>query len=164
MNPIASHESATVPALPVAVSLFLMRLGVFAVMGIWTLDKILNPAHAAAVFKTFYMVPGLGAAAAVGIGIAQAVVVLCFLAGAFKTVSYSVVLLMHTVSTLSTFGRYLDPWSEHNLLFFAAWPMLAALIALFMLRRYDTILSFDSWRGRKRANLVRTSVSPVAGV
>ena len=161
MNPIAAQSPATVPAMPVAISLFLIRIGVFVVMGIWTIDKLLNPEHAAAVFKTFYMIPGLGAAAAMGIGIAQALVVLCFLAGAFKSISYSIVLLMHTVSTLSTFARYLDPWSAHNLLFFAAWPMLAALITLVILRRYDTILSFDSLRARKRVHTVPVELKPV---
>jgi len=48
--------------------------------------------------------------------------------------------VMHAVSTLSSFPQYIDAFN--NLLFFAAWPMLAACIALFLLREHDTKLSF----------------------
>lgn len=46
-------------------------------------------------------------------------------------------LLLHAVSTFSSFPQYLDPFK--NLLFFAAWPMLAACIALYLLRDLDTM-------------------------
>lgn len=42
------------------------------------------------------------------------------------------VLLLHGISTLSSYRQYLDPFN--NLLFFAAWPMLAACFALYLLR------------------------------
>lgn len=45
-------------------SLLLLRLGVFVVMGVWTLDKFLNPAHTAAVFEHFYLIKGLSAGVA----------------------------------------------------------------------------------------------------
>ncbi len=35
-------------------SLLLLRLGVFAVKFIWTLDKFINPDHAIGIFKRFY--------------------------------------------------------------------------------------------------------------
>lgn len=44
---------------------------------------------------------------------------------------------MHAGSTLSSYARYIEPWEKTNLLFFAAWPMLAALAVLFILREYD---------------------------
>jgi len=43
----------------VRLPLFLLRLGVFVVMFMWTLDKFLNPKHAAAVFDKFYHIQGL---------------------------------------------------------------------------------------------------------
>lgn len=62
-----------------------------------------------------------------------------YIIGAFvlaykRQYSYLAVLIMHALSTLSSFGRYLDPWTSPNLLFFAAWPMLAAIFALYYLR------------------------------
>lgn len=132
------HEPAP-KALPI--SLLLLRVGIATVMLFWTADKILNPDHARGVFSNFYGLSGLGDAALVAMGIIQAVLVISFLAGAFKTISYGAVLLMHTVSTLSSWRQYLEPFD--NLLFFAAWPMLAACVALFLMRDYDRLLAFE---------------------
>jgi hypothetical protein len=46
------------------------------------------------------------------------------------------VFVLHGISTLSSYRQYLDPFD--NLLFFAAWPMLAACFALYSLRDLDT--------------------------
>ena len=62
---------------------------------------------------------------------------LLFVAGLLKTWTYGAILIFHGVSTLSAFAKYLQPFD--NLLFFAAWPMLAACAALFLLRDYDTL-------------------------
>ena len=40
------------------------------------------------------------------------------------------------------------PGAVGNLLFFAAWPMLAACLALYLLRDYDRLASIDARRGR----------------
>jgi putative oxidoreductase len=45
------------------------------------------------------------------------------------------------VSTFSSFRQYFDPFE--NLLFFAAWPMLAAIYALYSLRDLDIIWTVD---------------------
>lgn len=121
--------------LPLA--LFFLRLGVFIVMLMWTLDKLFKPAHAANVFKKFYFIGGLDQGIFYVIGMVELLIILAFLAGFKKRWSYGIVLLLHAVSTLSAFGNYLNPWT--NLLFFAAWPMLAACFALYYLRDADTL-------------------------
>lgn len=129
------------------VSLLLLRLGVFMVMVMWTLDKFVQPEHAAAVFANFYMLEELGGGAFYAIGAAQLLIVLGFGAGIFRTWTYGLVLAMHTISTFSSWKQYLAPFD--NLMFFAAWPMLAACIALFLLREDDVLLNLDAWlRGR----------------
>ncbi|MEO0337272.1 MAG: hypothetical protein AAF202_12820 [Pseudomonadota bacterium] len=125
-----------------SLSLFLLRLGVFVVMFMWTIDKFVNPKHASLVFQKFYLFDGLSHELAYAVGGLQIVLVLGFLAGAYKKWTYGLIMILHTVSTLSTWQMYLDPWAPRNLLFFAAWPMLAATIALFLLRDDDTLLSF----------------------
>lgn len=120
-------------------ALLLLRLGIFIVMFVWALDKFVNPAHTAAVFEGFYGIAGLSSLAATVLGSLQVALCLVFLAGFWKTYSYGLVMVLHGVSTLSSFGAYLDAFN--NLLFFAAWPMFAACIALFMLREYDTKLA-----------------------
>lgn len=122
-------------------SLLLLRLGVFVVMFMWTLDKFVNPGHTAAVMKKFYALEGLGTPLIYLLGALQMLLVLGFVLGYKKKWTYGIVLVLHASSTLSSFGQYLDPWK--NLLFFAAWPMLAACIALYLLRDEDTLLSLD---------------------
>lgn len=121
-------------------ALLSLRVGIFIVMFIWAIDKLINPGHAAAIFEGFYGVSGLSSTIAIALGVLQVLLCLTFLAGIWKTVTYGIILVMHAMSTLSSFPQYLDAFN--NLLFFAAWPMLAACIALFLLREHDTKLSF----------------------
>ncbi|MFO8003013.1 hypothetical protein [Thioalkalivibrio sp.] len=130
----------------IQVSLLLLRLGVFVVMLFWTLDKFVAPDHAAGVFAHFYKLEGIGPGVLATIGAVQLVVILAFVAGLFRTWTYGLVLAMHAISTFSSWPQYLTPFD--NLLFFAAWPMLAACVALFLLRDSDTMLSLDARRRR----------------
>lgn len=126
-----------------SLSLLLLRLGVFIVMAMWTLDKFVNPAHSTAVFEKFYAIPGVEYAVMYAIGAAEALLILLFVAGIQKKYTYGTVLILHTVSTLSSFRQYLAPFDGPNLLFFAAWPMLAACIVLFLLRDEDRLLTWN---------------------
>jgi putative oxidoreductase len=54
------------------------------------------------------------------------------------------VFVFHAISTVASYRQYLDPFA--NLLFFAAWPMLAACYTLYILRDFDTIIT-GQWRG-----------------
>lgn len=125
--------------LPLA--LLFLRIGVFIVMLLWTLDKLVNPEHAAKVFKKYYFIGGFDHGLFYVIAAVELVIILAFVAGFMKRWTYGIVLLLHAVSTLATFGNYLNPWS--NLLFFAAWPMLAACFALYYLRDADTMLVLE---------------------
>lgn len=115
-------------------SLFLLRLGVFIVMFAWTLDKFLNPGHAAKVFENFYFIGGLGQEIMMIIGAAELLIILAFVAGLWKRFTYGFVMIVHAVSTFSSWKQYTV---DINLLFFAAWPMLAACVALYLLRDLD---------------------------
>jgi hypothetical protein len=127
-------------------SLLLIRASIVLMLAPWVIDKFRNPEHAIGVFEQFYGLGGVAEALVHGIGIAQIALLLCFALGLFRTVSYGQVMLMHAGSTLSSWRQYLDPFTDANLLFFAAWPMLAACIALFLLREHDTLLSIGKLR------------------
>ncbi len=122
----------------IANALFCLRLGVFIVMFMWTIDKFINPDHAAAVYKAFYFLGEFSATTFLIIGVLEMLILIGFLLGIKKTLTYGLVLLFHTVSTVSTWAKLLDPFTGVNLLFFAALPMLAACWALFSLRDLDT--------------------------
>lgn len=124
----------------IASSLLALRLGVFVVMLMWTLDKFVNTAHASRIFENFYGLTWPGPAVIMALGAAELVLILAFVAGVQKRLTYGAVLVLHAVSTFSSYRQYLDPFN--NLLFFAAWPMLAACLALFWLRDLDTKWTF----------------------
>lgn len=124
---------------PTQRALLFLRLSIFTVMLMWTLDKFVNPGHAIAVFNKFYHLGGLNSVAIGTIAALELVLITAFVLGYRKTFSYGAVLALHAVSTLSSYHQYLNPWP--NLLFFAAIPMLAACWALFSLRSQDTLFT-----------------------
>jgi len=131
------HGRVTVPdQARISLALLWLRLGVFITMLMWTLDKFVQPEHAARVFENFYGLGGLGENAFLIIGGLELVLIVAFVLGVAKRFTYGAVLLLHLISTLSSYQQYLDPFK--NLLFFAAWPMLAACAALYLLRDLDT--------------------------
>jgi len=128
----------------VGVALLALRLTVFLVMLIWAIDKFVRPDHAISVYEHFYFLHGLGPAITYSIGIAELVLLIGFVIGFAPRVTYGLVLLLHAVSTFSTFRQYLHPFEGPNILFFAAWPMLGACFALYYLRDLDTLFSLGS--------------------
>lgn len=129
-------------------ALLALRIGIGIVFVMWTIDKFANPAHAAKVFEKFYSIGSLAATMSYLVGALQAGVLIAFLCGAFRSVTYLAVLIMHAVSTLSSYQQYFDPWTYPHLLFFAAIPMLSACYALWSLRSYDSLLSVDAYRSK----------------
>lgn len=128
--------------MPLARSLLVLRLGVFIVMLMWTLDKFVNPVHAGRVFEAFYGISGLTQGVSYVVGAAELILILAFVAGLWRRWTYGAVLILHGISTLSSYKQYLAPFD--NLLFFAAWPMLAACLALYWLRDWDNLCTLNT--------------------
>ena len=130
-------------------SLLLVRLAIAAFLLVWAMDKVIAPEHAQAVFSHFYF-SELSQPALKAIGIVQMVVIAAFAVGFARFWTYGAVLVMHTASTASTYAQLLNPWGGEGpqLLFWAAVPVLAAMIALFVLRDRDRLLSVDAARAK----------------
>jgi putative oxidoreductase len=128
----------------VGVTLLVLRVTVFLVMLIWTIDKFVRPSHAASVYEHFYFIGGLGPMIVYAIAAAELLLLIGFVIGFAPGVTYGLVLLLHAVSTFSSFRQYLHPFEGPNILFFAAWPMLAACFTLYYLRDLDTLFRFGS--------------------
>lgn len=122
--------------------LFYLRISVALVLIMWTIDKFVNPAHGIAVYEKFYFIGGLGETIMYAIAVAELVLIALFLIGRFKNITYLIVLLIHAVSTLTPMMVYLDPFKGSGLLFFAAWPMLAACWMLYVFRHEDNKFNF----------------------
>lgn len=128
--------------LPVA--LFILRLGLGTFLLLFGIDKLVAPATTVEVFAHFY---GLAVShgMAYGAGALESLLGLAFLAGLWKTLNYGLGLLLHAVSTLATYQELLSPFGTNHL-FLAAIPVLGAFLALFLLRRHDTL-----WSARRAA-------------
>ena len=135
------------PERRLALSLLLLRLSLALVFAAWALDKFLNPSHGASVLEGFYGVGGVPVSAIHALGAAQALLVLAFALGVARTWSYGAVLAMHAVTTAVSWKAYL---SLDGILFYAAFPMLAGLVALFLLRDEDRLFSVGR-SGRSRS-------------
>jgi len=123
------------------ISLLLLRLSVGAFFLVWSVDKIVNPEHAQAVFERFYLT-SISGELSIAAGVLQSLVILAFMAGALKLLTYGALLLMHTVSTLSTWKHLIAPYApDTSMLFWAAVPVVFALLALFLLRDRDRLLA-----------------------
>jgi putative oxidoreductase len=122
-------------------SLCLMRISIFTVMLLWALDKFINPGHSAKVFENFYAIPGLGSNIMAMIGGLELAILAGFILGIYKKWTYGAVLLLHAVSTVSSYKQYLSPFEGPHLLFFAAWPMLAGCLMLYLLRDDDRLMT-----------------------
>ena len=119
--------------------LFILRITIALVFIMWTGDKFINPVHAENVWSGFFYMPALGKAIFLGIGIAELILIILFIAGIFKGMTYLIVLVFHAISTLAPINVYLNAYSDpSNLLFFAAFPMLGACLFLYMFRNEDT--------------------------
>jgi len=129
--------------LPLA--LLLLRLSVFLVMFVWTVDKFVEPQRASKIMADFYSVGGVGNFVIYLLATIELAVMLAFLLGFAKQWSYGLVFLMHAGSTLASFKKYLHPFESPNLLFFAAIPMLAACFVLYYRREVDVL-----WTIKKR--------------
>ena len=117
-------------------ALFILRITVFIVMFAWTLDKFFHPDHTMKVLQGFYGISSFGYTIIYAIATIQMLLIVSFLIGAKKTITYGAVLILHSISTIAAYNQYLDMFN--NLLFFAAWPMLGACITLYLLRNADT--------------------------
>ena len=122
------------------IGLFLIRLSTGIFFLVWSVEKLIFPEVTQKIFSRFYMME-ISPTVAYGIGIIQTLIILAFMAGLFKLWTYGAILGMHAVSTLSTYKELINPYEPPNHLFWAAVPLLAALIALFLLRKEDTFLT-----------------------
>lgn len=108
---------------------------------IWSIDKLFNPEHTQAVFKTYYF-SEISQQLALGLGVMQTAVILAFLIGAFKTWTYGAMLVMHTLSVASTWDKLITPYADNRqILFWGTVPAVAALLLLFLVRKRDRLWS-----------------------
>lgn len=122
--------------------LLFTRLSIAAFLAPWVHLRLTNIGAGKHLFSKYYKVSDMPDIAAYGIAIFWLILLVAFVTGFKKRLSYGLVLLFHTAGTVFTLP-YLVPGSENfQILFFAALPTVAAMLLLYILRREDTLLSF----------------------
>jgi len=105
-------------------------------------EKFVAPNHATAIFAYFYGVADVSAGVAYVLGVLELELIVAPVAGLWRRISYAGVALIHSATTFAAFPYYLEPCD--NMLFFAAWPMLAACVAPQLLREQHTLAAVAS--------------------
>ncbi|MEN0039970.1 MAG: hypothetical protein AAF764_01405 [Pseudomonadota bacterium] len=148
-----------------SIALLIIRLATGAFLFVWASLKFLRPEWMVNVFRGTYGLDWVTADYAYAVGAAQMVVVMLFVLGAFRTVTYGFVTLMHAtgiigallsgsllfkgglIKAVST-GTYEIGYTTFpaNLLWTSV-ATLGALVALFLLRHGDSY-TIDGLRNR----------------
>src|SRR6266516_2430011 len=131
--------------IPAALLILRFFLAIFLLQ--WSIEKLFLPDAAARIARSFYGVT-LPVEASYALGIAELIVSLALLLGFYRTVSYGLSLLFHTVTVVVSWRQLFDPWGlakVGNHLWISTWPTWGAFAALFLMREWDTC-TLDGWR------------------
>lgn len=122
-------------------ALFIVRISLVLFFAVWAGEKFIDPASTLSIWEAFYHLDALPVSAAYAVGVVQTIAVILFALGMFKFWSYGFFMIIHGLTVLATYNELLNPYAGGNHLFAAAVPALGALIALFLLRDEDTMLT-----------------------
>lgn len=130
-----TNVETTQNKLPIALLVIRLSLALFLLP--WVIEKFTKPETTAKIFEHFYHIDNLSKNMSYGVGALWAVLLLAFVTGYKKRLSYGIVLFLHALGTVFTWKQLLPFLETHNHLFLASIPTLGALIALYLLREQD---------------------------
>jgi len=122
--------------------LFILRISIALFLLPWVIEKFTQPEVTAKIFAGFYYIKNLPVEGAYAVGVVWALLLLAFVTGYKKRISYGLVMLFHGLGTIFTIPKLLPFLESFNHLFLAAIPTLGAMTALYILRDHDTLLTF----------------------
>jgi len=134
-----------------APALLIIRLSAAAFLGVWASLKFYRPEWMVNVFTNTYKLGFVTENLSYAVGTVQLLVVFAFAIGFLRNVSYTLIALMSGAGVIGTLlnGSLLDFTQFPRNLLWAAVPTFGALIALWLLRKHDRLLSVDAWRQNK---------------
>ena len=137
----------------IALALLIMRIALGMFLLLWGLEKIIIPDRTVGIFTKFYGIP-ISATITPLLGALQIALALAFLIGFRRRISYGLAAALHAYSVIASWRPLIDPWGliggEVKHLFLAGVPVLAAFVALYMLREMD-LWTMDGRRQRGSA-------------
>jgi putative oxidoreductase len=139
--------------IPAALLILRFFLAIFLLQ--WSIEKLILPDAAVRIARNFYGVT-LSVEGSYALGIAELIVSLALLFGYYRTISYGLALLIHSVTVIVSWRQLFDPYGlakVGNHLWIATWPTWGGFAALFLMRAWD-VWTVDGWgqsRGRAQA-------------
>src|SRR5438132_11187849 len=136
--------------IPAALLILRFFLAIFLLQ--WSIEKLILPDAAARITRSFYgvMLPVEGSYA---LGAAELIVSLALLVGFYRTISYGLSLLIHTVTVVVSWRQLFDPWGLAKVgshLWISTWPTCGGFAPLLLMREWDT-WTLDGWRHSQSA-------------
>lgn len=122
--------------------LFLTRLSIFYFLLPWQLMRFTKPDAIVGIAKKHYKFDMPGGLTTIT-GVVMMALLIAFLLGVKKRITYGLVLVLHALGTLMTLPRLIVGVGEFNILFLAAIPTLFAMLLLYILRDEDTMFSLN---------------------
>src|SRR5712692_4854607 len=92
-----------------AAALLILRFFLALFLILWSIEKLILPEAATRIAQNFYGV-SLPPAVSYALGVAELLISLGLLFGAWRTISYGLALLIHTVTVIVSWRQLLDPW------------------------------------------------------
>ena len=123
--------------------LFLTRLSIFYFMLPWQLMRFTTPESVIGIAKKHYKFT-MPEAVPMITGVLMMILLIAFVMGFKKKISYLLVLILHALGTLMTLPKLIIGLESFYILFAAAIPVVFVMLLLYILRDEDTMLSFDN--------------------
>ena len=122
--------------------LLLTRVSIFLFLLPWQLMRFSKPESINNISQKYYKfaMPEIGSTIT---GVIMMALLLAFLLGFKKRISYGLIALLHGIGTAMTIPNLIPGIDSYNQLFLAAIPALMAMVLLYCLRNEDTLLSID---------------------
>jgi hypothetical protein len=136
-----------------AIGLLILRFFLAVFLLQWSVEKLILPSATIRIAQSFYNV-SLPVWASYALGSAELILSLALLFGAYRTISYGLSLLVHTVTVVVSWRQLFDPFGlakVGNHLWISTWPTWGAFAALFVMRQWDAY-TIDGWRRAQNGN------------
>jgi uncharacterized membrane protein YphA (DoxX/SURF4 family) len=121
--------------LPLALAILRITTGIFFLY--WAVEKFVRPDVNARIWDYFFRI-SISVNFSYVIGAVNTVLAIAMIVGFKRRITYGYWLLFHTLSVVSTYRELIHPYTSNNHLFLAGVPIIFIMLALYMLRDWDT--------------------------
>ena len=120
--------------LPQALAVLRITTGIFYLY--WALEKFVRPDVNVRIWDYFYRI-SIPLDVSYVVGAVNTLLAVAMIVGFKRRLTYGYWLVFHTLSVASTYRELIHPYTSNNHLFLAGVPIIAIMVALYMLRDWD---------------------------